>query len=197
MPSKNKVNLMTVFLSALGVVLVGAVIYYLSSPANQAEANIALKHKDAAVVDLGRAIYAENCASCHGVALEGQANWQQRDADGYLPAPPHDETGHTWHHPDSYLFLMTKYGIEEMIGKSYPNNMPAYEDKLTDEEILAVLSYIKSTWSGRIQRQHDQINARPKHNRKIVTMFENLFWQQLSVAPDSRISKLPTSQTVG
>ena len=57
---------------------------------------------------------------------------------------------------------MTKYGIEEMIGKSYPNNMPAYEDKLTDEEILAVLSYIKSTWSGRIQRQHDQINIHAK-----------------------------------
>ena len=113
-------------------------------------------------MDLGRAIYAENCASCHGVALAGQANWQQRDADGYLPAPPHDGTGHTWHHPDSYLFLMTKYGIEAMIGNPYPNNMPAYKDKLTDEEILAVLSYIKSTWSGRIQRQHNQINARAK-----------------------------------
>ena len=49
-----------------------------------------------------------------------------------------------------------------MISKSYPNNMPAYEDKLTNEEILAALSYIKSTWSGRIQRQHDQINARAK-----------------------------------
>ena len=160
--NKHKVNLMPVFLSALGVLLFGLVIYYLSSPANEAEANITLKHKDAAVVDLGRAVYAENCASCHGVALEGQVNWQQRDADGYLPAPPHDETGHTWHHPDSYLFLMTKYGIEAMIGKSYPNNMPAYKDELTDEEILAVLSYIKSTWSGRIQRQHDQINARAK-----------------------------------
>lgn len=105
-------------------------------------------------------MYAENCASCHGIALEGQANWRQRDADGYLLAPPHDETGHTWHHPDSYLFLMTKYGIEEMIGKTYPNNMPAYEDKLTDAKILAALSYIKSTWPSRIQRQHDQINAR-------------------------------------
>ena len=162
MSKKNKSGLMPVFLYALGVVLVGAVIYYLSSPANQAEANITLKHKDAAVVDLGRAVYADNCASCHGVALEGQANWQQRDADGYLPAPPHDETGHTWHHPDSHLFLMTKYGIEEMIGKLYPNNMPAYEGNLTDKEILAVLSYIKSTWSGRIQRQHNQINARAK-----------------------------------
>ena len=150
------------FLSALGVVLFGAVIYYLLSPANEPEAHVALKHKDAPVVDLERLVYAETSASCHGIALEGQANWQQRDAEGYLPAPPHDETGHTGHHLDSHLFLMTKYGIEKMIGKSYPNNMPAYEHKLTDEEILAVLSYIKSTWSGRIQRQHDQINARAK-----------------------------------
>ena len=153
---------MPVFLSALGVLLFGLVIYYLSSPANEAEANIALKHTDAAVVDLGRVVYAENCASCHGDALEGQAKWRQRDADGYLPAPPHDETGHTWHHPDSYLFLMTKYGIENIIGKTYPNNMPAYGDKLTDEEILAVLSYIKSTWSDRTQRRHDEINVRAK-----------------------------------
>ena len=153
---------MPVFLSTLGVVLVGAVIYYLSSPSNEAEANIALQHKDTAVVDLGRVVYAKNCSSCHGVELEGQANWRQRDADGYLPAPPHDETGHTWHHPDSYLFLMTKYGIENIIGKTYPNNMPAYGDKLTDEEILAVLSYIKSTWSDRTQRRHDEINVRAK-----------------------------------
>ena len=162
MPNKNKVKLVPLFSFALGILLVGAVTYYLSSPANEAEASIALKHKGVAVVDLGQDVYAENCASCHGVALEGQANWQQRDADGYLPAPPHDETGHTWHHPDSYLFLMTKYGIEAMIGKTYPNNMPAYKDKLNDEEILAALSYIKSTWSSRIQRQHDQINARAK-----------------------------------
>ena len=94
--------------------------------------------------------------------LEGQANWRQRDAEGYLPAPPHDERGHTWHHPDYYLFLMTKYGIEEMIGKSYPNNMPVFEDKLTDDEIIAALSYIKSTWPSRIQLKHDQINARAK-----------------------------------
>ena len=123
------------FLFALRVLLIGVAIYYLSSPANEAEANIAMKHRDTAVVDLGRVVHAENCASRHGVALEGQANWRQRDADGYLPAPPHNETGHTWHHPDSYLFLITKYGIEEMIGKSYRNNMPAYEDKLADEEI--------------------------------------------------------------
>lgn len=162
MSDKSKVKLMRLFLSAAGVLLVGGVIFYFSSPLDKAELGISLQHKDRAVVDVGKAIYAENCASCHGVVLEGQANWRQRDAEGYLPAPPHDERGHTWHHPDSYLFLMTKYGIEEMIGKSYPNNMPVFEDKLTDDEIIAALSYIKSTWPGRIQLKHDQINARAK-----------------------------------
>ena len=162
MSDKSKVRLMSLFLYAAGVLLVGGVIFYFSSPLDKAELGISLQHKDRAVVDVGKAIYAENCASCHGVVLEGQANWRQRDVEGYLPAPPHDERGHTWHHPDSYLFLMTKYGIEEMIGKSYPNNMPVFEDKLTDDDIIAALSYIKSTWSGRIQRQHDQTNARAK-----------------------------------
>ena len=162
MSNRRNVILMPRFVIGLGILLVGAVIYHFSSPVYEAEASIALKHKDDAIIDLGRVVYAENCGLCHGGALEGAANWRQRDVDGYLPAPPHDETGHTWHHSDSYLFLMTKYGIEKMIGKSYPNNMPAYEDKLTDEEILAALSYIKSTWSGPIQRQHDQINARAR-----------------------------------
>ena len=54
---------------------------------------------------------------------------------------------------------MTKYGIEAMIGRTYPNNMPAYVEKLSDEDIIAILSYIKSTWPENIQFQHDQINA--------------------------------------
>jgi len=96
--------------------------------------------------------------------LEGQENWQKRDDEGYLPAPPHDETGHTWHHPDEYLFLITKYGIEKIIGKKYLNNMPAYKDILTDKEIIAVLSFIKSKWPNQIQEIHNNINFRSKLN---------------------------------
>ena len=114
----------------------------------------------------GEENYQAHCASCHGVDLEGQPNWRTMKADGSLPAPPHDETGHTWHHPDTYLFLMTKYGIEKMIGKTYPNNMPAYEDELSDDEIIAVLSFIKSTWPNTVKRQHDQINARANAQSK-------------------------------
>ena len=84
-------------------------------------AGISLKPNDKDLVGLGKLVYKNNCASCHGVNLEGQERWRQPDSDGYMPAPPHDESGHTWHHPDEYLFLMTKYGIE-VIRKSIPNS---------------------------------------------------------------------------
>jgi mono/diheme cytochrome c family protein len=118
---------------------------------------------DKELVLLGKDVYAQQCAACHGANLEGQANWRQRDNKGYMPAPPHDANGHTWHHPDEYLFSVTKYGIEETLGREYPNNMPAYKTLLTDKQIVAVLSYIKSTWPEPVQNQHDQINIRAKN----------------------------------
>jgi len=59
---------------------------------------------------------------------------------------------------------MTKYGIEKIIGKKYLNNMPAYENILTDKEIVSVLSFIKSTWPSQIQEIHNNINTRSKLN---------------------------------
>ncbi|MDA0909728.1 MAG: c-type cytochrome [Proteobacteria bacterium] len=126
---------------------------------HQANSPISLMPKNPTVINNGKILYENYCAACHGKKLEGQPNWRQRDEDGYLPAPPHNKDGHTWHHPDAYLFAMTKYGIEAMIGRTYPNNMPAYVEKLSDEDIIAILSYIKSTWPENIQFQHDQINA--------------------------------------
>ena len=128
------------------------------------ENEIRLMPDNQSLVSKGKKIYEQNCASCHGIALEGQKNWQTRDEEGYLPAPPHDERGHTWHHPDEYLFLLTKYGIEKTIRKTYLNNMPAYEDILSDKEILAVLSFIKSRWPNRIQEIHDNINHKSRLN---------------------------------
>jgi mono/diheme cytochrome c family protein len=158
---KTKANKF-LFFGIVGAFLLSilGLFYYLASFGDQAHIKVVLEPDDKDVVSLGQQVYAQKCAACHGVKLEGQPSWHQRDSNGYMPAPPHDKTGHTWHHSDDYLFSMTKYGIEKMIGKKYPNNMPAYEDQLTDEQIIAVLSYVKSTWPRRIQRQHDQINAR-------------------------------------
>ncbi len=68
---------------------------------------------------------------------------------GRMPAPPHDESGHTWHHPDGVLFGITKNGVTPPYGPpGYESDMPAFAGKLFDEEIRAVLAYIKSHWTS-------------------------------------------------
>ena len=118
--------------------------------------------EDAPQVALGQRIYSEHCASCHGVDLEGEQNWRSLKASGRLPAPPHDETGHTWHHPDWQLFRITKLGPAEIVGDGYESDMPGFADVLTDKEIWATLAFIKSRWPQRIRARHDRINKASK-----------------------------------
>jgi mono/diheme cytochrome c family protein len=101
-------------------------------------------------VALGEKLYAQHCASCHGAKLEGQPDWRRRLPNGRLPAPPHDESGHTWHHPDRVLFGITRDGlVPPYAPQDYESDMPAFRGKLSDEEIWAVLAYIKTYWTSR------------------------------------------------
>lgn len=126
-----------------------------------APAGTVLYASDPDVVAFGQTIYTDNCAACHGANLEGESNWRSPGSDGRLPAPPHDETGHTWHHDGDTLFRLTKYGTGALIGDpDYKSNMPIYEGVLTDDEIIAVLSYIKSTWPQEIRDRHDEMENR-------------------------------------
>lgn len=104
-------------------------------------------------IEQGRAMYGQHCASCHGASLEGQPNWQTRLPSGRMPAPPHDDSGHTWHHPDDVLFGITKYGL--VPGKyappGYQSDMPGFGGVLSDNEIRAVLDYIESRWSPQVR----------------------------------------------
>jgi mono/diheme cytochrome c family protein len=106
-----------------------------------------IDRKDAAQVARGKAIYEQHCLVCHGKELEGQPEWQSRNAQGRLPAPPHDDSGHTWHHDDSVLLGITKFGVAKFASPGYESDMPAFEGRLSDAEIAAVLAYIKSRWS--------------------------------------------------
>jgi mono/diheme cytochrome c family protein len=116
---------------------------------------------DAEVVKRGAQLYAQHCAACHGAKLEGQPNWRSRLANGRLPAPPHDESGHTWHHPDELLFAITKHGlVPPYAPKDYESDMPAFGGKLSDAEIRAVLAYIESHWTSR-----DVLEARAEMTR--------------------------------
>ena len=103
----------------------------------------------------GRQLYLDNCASCHGVDLEGQPDWRKPNPDKTYPAPPHDAEGHTWHHTDSMLFRYVKLGGDEAL-KDIPgvkSAMSGFGETLSDQEIRDLLDYIKSTWPER-ERQY-------------------------------------------
>ncbi len=104
---------------------------------------------DAAEVALGRQVYLEQCAVCHGPNAEGQPNWKQPDANGNYPPAPHDDTGHTWHHADGLLYEIIRDGFRDPLKPpDSPLLMPAFGDKLSDAEIRAVIAYFKSLWSA-------------------------------------------------
>jgi mono/diheme cytochrome c family protein len=106
----------------------------------------------------GRLVYEQHCASCHGANLEGQPNWQKRLPNGRLPAPPHDATGHTWHHSDAELFTMVKQSLSAFV-PGYESDMPAFEGVLDDQQIRDVLAYIKSRWPPEIAARQKQIDT--------------------------------------
>lgn len=105
----------------------------------------------------GRSLYETNCAACHGAQLQGQPNWMSRLPNGRLPAPPHDETGHTWHHSDAQLFRIVKEGLA-LFARGYETDMPAFGDRMTDDEIRAVIDFINSTWPER-ERDYQRLRS--------------------------------------
>ncbi len=113
---------------------------------------------DPSILARGAALYVEHCAACHGADLEGEPDWRVRRADGTLPAPPHDATGHTWHHADADLVAMTKHGIAPFAPPGYRSAMPAFADSLDDTEIIAILAHIKSQWSPEVRRLQERLN---------------------------------------
>lgn len=111
---------------------------------------------DSAAVRLGAEVYRAQCASCHGAALQGAPNWKRAGPDGRLPPPPHDSTGHTWHHADGLLYRIVARGTAAAIGDTTHASrygMPAFESRLSPREIRAVLAYLKTTWTP-VQRGH-------------------------------------------
>lgn len=142
---------------ALGAYLVGLTAYaWLRPPAAD--------HIDAdnpRLVARGQVTYAGHCAACHGARLEGQPDWRRPGADGRLPAPPHDESGHTWHHDDRYLIHVVQEGIVPGVDRppDYRGNMPAFGAVLSRQEIVAVMSFIKNSWSFDYRAWQERANG--------------------------------------
>jgi mono/diheme cytochrome c family protein len=83
-----------------------------------------------------------------------------------MPAPPHDASGHSWHHPDGVLFRVTKEGPAAVVGGGYESDMPAFAGVMTDEEIRAVLTFIKSTWPERERQYQAEMSRREQEQAR-------------------------------
>ena len=92
-------------------------------------------------VERGEIVYQQHCASCHGPQLQGAPDWKVPNADGTWKPPPHDSTGHTWHHPDQLLtdIILNGGGFPE-------TQMPAFASVLSDTMVGDILEYLKANW---------------------------------------------------
>ena len=157
-------NQLTLLAAVFGVTLIGSAIWAVYDPGRPASGGgssitARINPDDATQVARGKTVYAETCAACHGEQLQGEPNWKQAKADGTLPAPPHDDSGHTWHHGDDFLYGYTKFGGQAYAPKGFQSAMPGFEGQLGDEDILAVLAFIKSRWSADARAQQARITA--------------------------------------
>lgn len=136
----------------LGIILVGAFLIWRNVPSGEPVTINAitvppLPTLNPELVSQGEPLYAQYCASCHGVNLEGVPDWKTVQPDGkYLP-PPQDSSGHTWHHPDDLLISVIIEG-----GDPSYSDMPPFGEILTDEEMNAILAFIKNSW-GQEERE--------------------------------------------
>lgn len=116
------------------------------------EPDLAPPPLDPAVVALGEDLYAIHCASCHGTELEGEVEWQMQNEDDTFRAPPHDDTGHTWHHADPVLLEAILLGGARLpAGIGGTSLMPAFAEVMTAAETAATLDFIKSRWPADIR----------------------------------------------
>ena len=151
-----------VMIGALGVLALAASLFVYGTSQSPKSSYIDPSNKQ--LVADGKHIYVQNCASCHSTKLEGEPDWRMRKSNGRLPAPPHDETGHTWHHADALLIDITKNGLVPGVTApaGYVSDMPAYNTTLNDHDIRAVIAYIKSYWPEQALARQKEITQRRK-----------------------------------
>ena len=109
------------------------------------EENVAGRWYTPSQLEHGRVVFKNNCAGCHGENAQGTFRWNKKLADGSYPPPPLNGSAHTWHHPKRLLKRTIDNGGIPVGGK-----MPAFKDKLTEQDKEAVIAFFQSYWPDEI-----------------------------------------------
>lgn len=93
---------------------------------------------------LGKRVYSQNCAVCHQQTGQG--------VPGSFPPLAGSEwvLGQEWH-GDNHMVKIVIHGLQGPVtvkGQTYNNTMAPWGSVLKDEQIAAVLTYIRSEWGN-------------------------------------------------
>ncbi len=90
----------------------------------------------------GAALYREHCLQCHGPEGEGHPDWQSPSGGTFTAAPPLNGTGNDWKRPHPDLVAIIKNGL----ARNGIPAMPAYKERLNEQEIEAVITWFQVLW---------------------------------------------------
>ena len=90
----------------------------------------------------GAALYREHCLQCHGPEGEGHPNWNTPSDGTFTAAPPLNGTGNDWKRPKPDLIAIIKQGV----ARNGVPAMPAYSERLNEQEIEAVITWFQVLW---------------------------------------------------
>jgi mono/diheme cytochrome c family protein len=151
-PSHRPLNQRNVLIGFVLVCVLALAVFVLRSGSRPSTAPTDRANvTNAALVAQGKHIYATHCAGCHGSDMKEEQGWPQRRPNGGMPASPLDQSGSAWQHSDQWLFTTIKQGGQATASSGNTSSMPAVGGGLSDADIWAVISYIKSTWPKHIQ----------------------------------------------
>jgi len=106
----------------------------------------------AAHVPSGASVFAADCASCHQINGEGSPG----------AFPPLAGNPVVTGDPAKVIHIV-KYGLSgplQVAGKRYSGIMPAWSPQISDAEIAAAITYIRSSWGNSATPvTSDQVNA--------------------------------------
>ena len=106
---------------------------------------MAVRKFDPAQIERGEVVYRANCVGCHGQNGEATPDWRKPGENGKYPPPPLNGTAHTWHHSTEVLKRTILKGGPPEFG-----SMPAWEGKLTEQQVDDVIVWIKSLWPDEV-----------------------------------------------
>merc|ERR1711879_664018 len=134
----KKGNIMKKFLLTIGIITVGITIYIFDFDKNIVDGRWYTKEQ----ISLGKEVFLNNCASCHGQKAEKTVEWRKTLPDGLYPPPPLNDKAHAWHHPKWQLMQIINDG-----GAPYKGKMPPFRDVLKEEEKEAAIAYFQTFWA--------------------------------------------------